>query len=57
MKQHISYIRKWVASAMKIQQWEFILLLIQMDIGWKLYRGGNRLAIKFRKKKVKEKSV
>lgn len=30
-------IRKWAVSCMKIQRWVFILLLILIIIGWKLF--------------------
>ena len=42
MKQHINFMKKWAVSAFKILQWEFILLLIRMDIGWKFYQQENR---------------
>ena len=33
----IKNIRKWAVSCMKIQRWVFILLLILIIIGWKLF--------------------
>ena len=33
----IKNIRKWAVSYMKIQRWVFILLLILIIIGWKLF--------------------
>ena len=40
--------KKWAVSAMKIRKWEFILLTILMDIGWRLYRRNRKLKVRFK---------
>ena len=37
-----AYIKRWDVSASKIHLWEFILLKILTDTGWKLYRANKK---------------
>ena len=46
-------IKRWDVSASKIHLWEFILLKILTDIGWKLYRANKKSFKKRNQQKLK----
>ena len=41
LKQHTDCMRRWAVSALRTKRWEFILFMIRMTTGWRLFRHRN----------------